>query len=213
MGCGSFLCDGCDGEHCNQDGGQNGDCKAIIEVPLSDGTTVYLKGHYDDGDRTVNVKIGKDNYRFYADQWQEYFKDWFPYHSAKSRKSEFLGGKVYTYSYKEYAGEDGDSDDGYEERFVTRHCECQPYGTEIVELTKEILAKCIRADRGMNLPDEEQEKANEIQKLKDSIEKYKQEIIRMQSRIPELEEELKKLTKTEEPTTRKRKKSPKNSNV
>lgn len=203
MGCGSFLCDGCRGRNCNQNGGQNGDCKAIIEVPLSDGKTVYLKGHYEDDDRTVEVKLGENIYKFYAEQWKQYFDDWFPYHSASRRKSEFLGGKVYTYSYKDYAGDDGDSDDEYEEKLITRHCECQPYGTKVVDLTKEILAKCIRADRGMNLPDEEQEKANQIQKLKDNIEQYKKEIIRMQTRIPELEEQIKKLTKPNEPKKRK----------
>lgn len=142
MGCFSYLCDGCQGEKCNQNGGQNGGCKSIIEVPLSDGRTVYLKGRYEEYG-SVNIEFQGETYEFYPIQFKEYFRAWVERESEKYRKFKFLGGKVYTYSYKDYVEYYSDNE-YYQEKKVTRHSRCQPDDIQITKLTKEILAKCIR---------------------------------------------------------------------
>ena len=45
MGCFDYEC-GCGGESCEHVGGQLNNSEVIIEVPLSDGTVLYLKGEY-----------------------------------------------------------------------------------------------------------------------------------------------------------------------
>jgi len=53
-------------------GGQLDDANVIIEVPLSDGTTIYLEGEYQ---QYGYVEV--DNfYCFYLKEFEEYFNDW-----------------------------------------------------------------------------------------------------------------------------------------
>lgn len=180
MGCFDYVCDGCDGDDCGHSGGQNRESVVIIEVPLSDGTIVHLKGDYEEYGY-VMIMLDGEYYEFYPIQFKEYFNDWFKNASEKDQRTRFLAHKIYTYSHYVYASElNEDVEDEDAEIKVRRHC-CDK---KTVNFTKEIKTKCIRADGGRD--------ANEyIEQLKLNIEKNRNEMEYYKSRLERLEKELK----------------------
>lgn len=104
MGCFDYECE-CGGKTCVFRGGQNGgDATVIIEVPLQDGTTVYMKGDYDSYGA---VHVG--NYKFYPEQFSDYFEGWFSGESQEKMSKCFKATSIWTLSHHEY---DEDEYDG-----------------------------------------------------------------------------------------------------
>ena len=196
MGCFSYSCNGCKGRRCNQAGGQSNSCISIIEVPLSDGTTVYLKGEYNESG-SVDIDFEDETYEFYPIQFKHLFEGWFENEDEEYRKFKLLAHKVYTYSEEVYVdeddydseddddSEDDEDDDDSEEKGLTVIRNCQPSNIKIETLTKEILAKCIRADKYIGLPDRQTILKQKIECTKSIIQRYEKE-------LKEYEEELKK---------------------
>ncbi len=150
-------------------GGQNGgDSDVIIEVPLNDGTTVYVKGRYES---YGSVHVGK--YQFYPEQFEEYFKGWLSSESDESRTKIFRAGKIWTllYSYYNY-----DDEDDYE-RCLKKASNCQPKDIMIItRLGKNTLQKCIRADQDLDIPTDEERKAKRAEELKSRITSMQKEL-------------------------------------
>jgi len=207
MGCFDYTCSDCKGKDCGHSGGQNRESVVIIEVPLSDGTVVHLKGNYEEYGY-VTITLDGQQYEFYLVQFKEYFKEWFENSSEKYQQMRFLAHKVYTYSEYVYASEvNEDAEDEDTKIKVRRYC-CDK---EDIKFTKEIKSKCIRADGG-------RDPSEYIEKLKRDIGSVEHKIELEQQRLEqlkkELEEELELIKpKEEEVVTRKRKKSSKASNV
>jgi hypothetical protein len=159
MGCFDYECE-CGGESCKHVGGQLGEAQVIIEVPLSDGTTVYLEGNYECYGYVV---VG--NYQFYLKQFEEYFKGWFASYSDSQRKKNFLAGRVWTLRETVWkCDEDGDE---YKRR-VRRRC-FEQENKPIASLSSEILASCIRADTGYDIDSDAQKKRKRISELTQQI--------------------------------------------
>jgi hypothetical protein len=207
MGCFDYVCDGCEGDDCGHRGSQNREATVIIEVPLSDGTTVYLKGEYEEYGY-VTIKLDGEEYEFYPIQFKEYFKDWFKNSSEKYQRMRFLAHKVYTYSEYVYASELHEDVEDDDAKIKVRR-DCSP--KESVKFTNEIKSKCIRADGGRDPSEYIEELKRNIKSTENDIEYQKTKLERLKK---ELTEELELLKPKEETvTTRKRKKSPKTSNV
>ena len=206
MGCFDYKCDGCDGYVCHHSGGQNRSAIVIIEVPLSDETVVYLEGEYEECGY-VTVKLNKtEYYEFYPIQFEEYFKDWFERESEKERRIKFISHNIYTVKEKVHVSEL--DDDAEDDVYVTKTYNCNP--SKSVPLTKNILSKCIRADKDLGLPSYVEQLKRDIQ---NSEYKIKLEQERLEKIKKELEEELELLNPKEKVVERKRRKSPKTLNV
>lgn len=86
MGCFDYKCE-CAGKSCNHVGGQLDESEVIIEVPLSDGTVVYLKGDYQE---YGYVQVNEED--FYLKEFEEYFEFW-----SENDQGFLLANKVWTY--------------------------------------------------------------------------------------------------------------------
>jgi hypothetical protein len=168
MGCFDYECE-CGGTTCVFVGGQNGgDSDVIIEVPLNDGTTVYVKGRYES---YGSVHVG--NYQFYPEQFEEYFKGWLSSESDESRSRIFRAGKIWTMLYSHY---NYDDEDDYE-TCRKKASNCQPKDIMIItRLGKNTLRKCIRADEGLNILTDEQRKAKRAEELASRIASMQKEL-------------------------------------
>jgi hypothetical protein len=130
MGCFDYECE-CGGTTCKHVGRQLNDSVAIVEVPLSDGTTVYLQGDYD---QYGSVNIG--DYEFYPEQFDDYFEDWFNYKNEEKKKSSFLAKRIWTVSDLEFP-------EGNYDFMINVSRYCFDIDERISSLTPEILKKCI----------------------------------------------------------------------
>jgi hypothetical protein len=164
MGMFDYECE-CGGTNCVFVGGQNGgDSNVIVEVPLNDGTTVYIKGRYES---YGYVQVG--DYQFYPEQFEEGFESWLSHESDDSRSKIFRAGRVWTFSYNEY----DDDDDSYDLKIS--NC-CPPDVLVITKLGKKTIEKCIRADKGLNILSDEKRKAKRAKELKECISQAQQEL-------------------------------------
>jgi hypothetical protein len=158
MGCFDYECE-CGGTKCVYVGSQNGgDSDVIIEVPLNDDTTVYIKGHYNSYGA---VLVGE--YTFYPEQFDEYFEGWLCQESDMARSKIFLAKRIWTILYHE--------SDEYEKPKV-KASNCCPLDVSVyIKIGKTLIEKCIRADKDLNLPsdDEKQKKRIEILKIQCDI--------------------------------------------
>jgi hypothetical protein len=168
MGCFDYECE-CGATTCIYRGGQDGgDSDVIIEVPLNDGTTVYVKGRYES---YGSVHVGK--YQFYPEQFEDYFNVWLSSESDKSRSKIFRAGRIWTlmYSYYNY-----DDEDDYE-TCRKKVSNCQPKDIMIItRLGKNTLQKCIRVDKDLNIPTDEERKAKRSEELKNRIASMQKEL-------------------------------------
>lgn len=164
MGCFDYECN-CGGTICGFKGGQdNGSSSVVIEVPLTDGTVVFVAGEYDS---YGSVAVG--NYTFYPEQFQDFIEGWLENEKDAARSKIFLAGKIWT---TEYVNLDEDSisrTDGYMES-----SDC--YQGSITELTDALVAKCIRADKDLNIPSNADRQKAKIQKLEEQIKNAKAEL-------------------------------------
>lgn len=168
MGCFDYECE-CGGTKCVFVGGQNGgDSDVVIEVPLNDGTTVYVKGRYES---YGSVHVGK--YQFYPEQFDDYFECWLSSESESVRSKIFLAGRIWTTLYTDY---------GYDEEDDCETCckkasNCQPKDIMIItRLGKNTIQKCIRADQKLNILTDEQKKAKRAEELKTRIASMQNEL-------------------------------------
>lgn len=161
MGCFDYECE-CGGTKCIYRGGQDGgDCDVIIEVPLNDGTAVYVKGRYESYG-SVHV----DEYQFYPEQFDCYFEGWLSSESDESRSKIFLAKRIWTLSYTHHKYDE--EDDYYYSFKKTPNC----HPDTIVVITKlgsSTLSKCIRADAGLGIPTDAERKSKKIAELQSQI--------------------------------------------
>lgn len=96
MGCFDYCCE-CGGKKCNFVGEQDGgDSTVIVEVPLNDGTTIFVKGNYDSYGA---VEVGE--YTFYPEQFEEFFKGWLTGEPEEKMKNCFVAKRIWTLVYTE----------------------------------------------------------------------------------------------------------------
>ncbi len=136
-------------------GGQNGgDSDVVIEVPLNDGTTVYIKGEYDS---YGSVKV--QDYTFYPEQFRDYFEGWLDRESDTVRSKIFLAKRIWTLSY--YDCEDN------EREATRRSTECVELSlTYKVNVGTNTISKCIRADKDLNILSDDEKQKKRIEQLK-----------------------------------------------
>lgn len=168
MGCFDYECE-CRGSKCVYVGGQNGgDSDVVIEVPLNDGTTVYVKGRYESYGA---VHVGK--YQFYPEQFEDYFEGWLSCESDQSRSKIFRAGKIWTMAYNHHKY---DEEADYEYSF-NKASNCYPTDIMIItKLGKNTVEKCIRADADLNIPTDEERKAKRAEELKARISSMQKEL-------------------------------------
>lgn len=163
MGCFDYECN-CGGVICGFKGGQNGGSSNVaIEVPLSDGTTIVVAGKYDS---YGSVAVGK--YTFYPEQFGDFIEGWLENEKDEARSSIFLAGKIWTTECISFE----DNAHGYMEL-----SDC--YQGSTTELTDDIVARCIRADKDFNIPSDDDKKNAKIQKLKEQIRKANEDLDRI----------------------------------
>jgi len=163
MGCFDYECN-CGGASCGFRGGQNGgSSRVVIEVPLSDGTTVFLAGTYDS-----YGSVAVENYTFYPEQFGDFIEGWLDSENDAARRSIFLAGKIWTTDCMSL----DEDDDGYMEP-----SDC--YQGSTTELTEDIIAKCIRADKNFTIQSDADKKNARIQKLKEQIEVLQKKLDRI----------------------------------
>ena len=164
MGCFDYECE-CGGRKCIYQGGQDGgDCDVIIEVPLNDGTVVYIKGRYES---YGSVHVGK--YQFYPEQFSDFFEGWLSHESDHERSKIFLAKRIWTFAYTKYNYED---DVSYQ-----KISECCPRDIRIItKLGKNTISKFIRADDGLNIPNDEERKAKRAEELQSRIAAMQREL-------------------------------------
>jgi len=172
MGCFDYEC-ACGGSTCEYKGGQDcGDSTAVIEVPLNDGTTVYVKGHYNSYGE-VKVK----DYTFYPEQFQEYYTGWLESKSDEQRSKIFRGKRIWTMKYKHY-------DDEYNKRIV-KDTNCYPENIKInTTVGVKTLAKCIRADDGLNIRSDKEKNDERIKYLTGQLEAIQRELAQLRGVNP-----------------------------
>lgn len=131
MGQFDYKCE-CGGKSCNHVGGQLYESTVIIEVPLSDGTVVYLKGEYEQyGYVVVNEQ------EFYLKEFEEYFEDW---HCDED--GFLLANKVWTYSELELIKDKfGDEEQG--KTVLEREC-FDKKNKILTSFTPQIYDQCMR---------------------------------------------------------------------
>ncbi len=106
MGCFDYVCE-CGGKTCPFRGGQNGgDSIVIVEVPLKDGTTIFVKGEYDS-----YGAVHHGNCIFYPEQFQDFFKGWFKGESEKKMSRIFVAKRIWTFVYSSYFEEEEDENE------------------------------------------------------------------------------------------------------
>jgi len=212
MGCFSYLCDGCDGRKCNQQGGQSNSCISVIKICLRDGTNVYLQGEYNESG-SVDIELNGKNYEFYPLQFQKYFKDWVEHVAEKYRRTKFVCHEIYTVSEKVHISEiDFETE---EDIMVTKNRKCVPNDIKVVPLTEELIRQCTRPDEVVKMLTAQQYFAKkaiyELEKVKSSYENmqnttedFKEEIQQIDDQIEKLEEILNPKPK-EEPKSQEKK--------
>lgn len=166
MGCFDYECE-CGGKTCDHVGGQLYDSTVVIEVPLSDGTNVYLEGYYEQyGYVTV------EGYQFYPEQFQEYFEDWLE--DEKHPEKIFLAKRVWTVreTVHKYI-EDSDGDEHEIRKLVHRKCFRRDIDVNLSELDPMNVSKYIRADKDIDL---DAKRKQRIEKLKTTIELLQKEL-------------------------------------
>lgn len=168
MGCFDYQCE-CGGQTCKHVGEQLNRSTVIIEVPLSDGTFVHLKGCYEEyGYIVVKLHIAADGgyveYKFYLEQFEEFFEDWFDGESEDDLRTSLLATKVWTQS------EDICED---ENENTLKHC-FDNVNAIPIELTQDIVEKCIQANVNVN-----NIRKKRIEKLKAKIEFMQKELGRI----------------------------------
>lgn len=184
-----YICSECEGEECGH-GGQHEYQPAyvVVELPLSDGTTVHVKGCYE-GYGYVVIKLNKETtYEFYLEQFREYFRDWLINENEEYRSSKYLCTKIYTSSEKQDASNINENARPGQTITIDYNC---ANGKQPVKFTKKILSKCIRADEGLNLP-------NYLDYLVEQTEIYKKEILEITPKLEELKQKLLNITETPE---------------
>jgi hypothetical protein len=177
MGCFDYVCDGCNGHDCGHRGGQNRAAHVIIEVILSDGTTVHLKGLYEEYGY-VCVKLKGEEHEFYVEQFRQYFKDWLIDHTEEYRSTKLLCNKIYSVSEEEDASERNEKA-RFGQKIEIEH-DCAD-GLKTVKFTESILQKCIRADSGLGLP-------RYLDYLISTQHRHKKEIIEISQKIENLKQ-------------------------
>lgn len=150
MGCFDYEC-GCGGESCEHVGGQLNNSEVIIEVPLSDGTVVYLKGEYEQyGYVTIKIAGQPDTeYKFYLKEFEEYFDGWFDREPEEELNKCFLANKAWTRSETTCVLDRfGDETEGY----VKRRCfyESDVGDNPLTNVDQNLLSKCTLADHNSN---------------------------------------------------------------
>lgn len=184
MGCFDYTCE-CQKRKrptCGHRGGQHQESFVIVEVPLNNGTIVHIKGLYEEYGY-VSVDLDKTEYRFYLNEFKDFFEGWMEYTSEKHRSTCFLASRCWTYE-EDFDEEYDDEED--EKDIYKRYCSRNDGVDEIVTLTKEIVAKCFRIDKDMKL-------LTDTDRYEKEIEELEAEIKEKQKRI----EELKTLIKGE----------------
>jgi hypothetical protein len=168
MGCFDYNCE-CDGTKCVFTGGQDGgSAEVIIEVPLNDGTTVYVKGSYDSYGA---VHVG--NYRFYPEQFEDFVDHWLRSEPESERCKIFLAKRIWTVSYLHYEYDEDEDDDS----FTKKKTNCFPKkSSAITTLEESTLGKCIRADGGLNILSDNEKKQQRVADLKKQIESAQKEL-------------------------------------
>lgn len=185
MGCFDYCCE-CKGKSCDHTGGQTNPSVAYIEVPLSDGSNVYLKGFYDQyGYVAVKSVSSNIEYHFYLTEFEEYFESWFNRDFDESISRIFIANKVWT-AEETIWGEDDYHEEA--ERHVTRLC-FDRRNVPTVELTADILSKCIRADKGLNVLSYEEKKKIRLERYQNQYQFHKTHMEFFQKKITELTKE------------------------
>ena len=176
MGCFDYTCE-CKGKTCEHVGGQYVASTVVIEVPLNDGSLIYVKGVYEEyGYVIVNNEI-----KFYLKEFEDFFNGWLEDESDEDRKTIFVANKVWTVEDK--------MEDDYRNTYYAER-DCLPYNKSVVELTKDVMKKCIRADTGLNIPNDREKAIRRIEDVKKKItsteqllEVYKQELRMLKKRL------------------------------
>ncbi len=181
MGCGDYECSRCKGRTCGHYGGQFVPSKVIFGIPLSDGKAIHVKGEYDEDERCVTKTLNGKVYKFYPEQFREWFKDWFGHLPEAERSRNFIATGIYTCSHKDDAS--NHSDNVRPGKLITVDFNCAD-GLEVSKLTESVLKKCIRADKDLGLPPY-------TEYLEKQIERIKNEIICYQKRLEDYEKQLK----------------------
>lgn len=170
MGCFDYECE-CGGKTCDHVGGQLHDSNVVIEVPLSDGTTVFLEGHYEQyGYVTV------EGYQFYLEQFRDFFEGWLEY--EKNPEKIFLAKRVWTLNETVYKYIYDEDDDQHEiKKFVHRKCFRRDIDVNLSELDPTNLSKYIRVDKDYDLVAKRKKK---IAELKLRVQNLQNEIARLE---------------------------------
>lgn len=176
MGCFDYTCE-CKGKTCEHVGRQYVTSNVVIEVPLNDGSLIYVKGVYEE----YGYVIVDDDIKFYLKEFEEFFKGWLEDESDEDRKTVFVANKVWTV-------EDEMEDHKYNKYYAER--ECLPYNKPVIELSEEKIKKCIRADTGLDIPNDREKAIKKIEDVKKRIasteqllEVYKQELRILKRRL------------------------------
>lgn len=170
MGCFDYECE-CGGKTCDHVGGQLHDSNVVIEVPLTDGTTVYLEGHYEQyGYVTV------EGYQFYLEQFRDYFEGWFG--DEAHPEKIFLAKRVWTLNETVYKYLEDSDGEGYEvDKFVHRKCFRRDIDVNLSELDPMDVSKYVRADKGLDL---EAKRKKKLANLKSQLQYMQREIARLE---------------------------------
>ncbi len=180
MGCFDYVC-GCGGKTCDHTGGQLWDSDVYIEVPLSDGTKIYLEGSYEEyGYVLVKMPIAADvqyvEYKFYLKEFEEYFEGWFDGEDEGELEDCLLANRAWTRSETVITTDKFGSEI---KGFVERDCFNDMGDIPVSELTPEIVSKCKRAPEGLNLETADEKQKKQIAKLKSTIEFMQKELGRL----------------------------------
>ena len=188
MGCFDYDCE-CGGETCTHKGFQDNEATVIIEVPLSDGTNVYLKGEYEEYGY-VTIKVNDQEYEFYLEEFKSYFLGWFQ--DKEDIKKCLLAKRVWT---SEETLEVYDRKrDLYVEKKVKRKCfEQTEYS--VSDLTPEIVNKCLCVNTVVELPTYQEILTEKQEKLKKQIEELQSQLKQSKEQLKEIKTKLKEVTK------------------
>lgn len=146
MGWFDYTC-GCGGKTCKHVGGQHQCSHVIIKAPLSDGTTVYLEGYYEQ----YGYVIIHDKYFFYPEEFRDYFDNWFRGEHDNDQGTNFIATAVWTVYEQDV--------NNYSQTVVR---DCYNLGIKLVKLTQDILTKCIRADQDLDISTDKKKIAKEV---------------------------------------------------
>ena len=164
MGCFDYECE-CGGSKCVFTGGQDGGgSDVVIEVPLKDGTTVYLKGFYNS---YGTVHIGE--YQFYLEQFEEFFNSWLERETEEARSKIFFAKRIWTVTCYRYSVRSGTN--------YKKNTTCCPTDITIISNPeKDIYEKCIRADSDLEILSDAEKQKYRIASLKSKIELLQEEL-------------------------------------